>query len=149
MSFQSIMPIWQPTREKFQQSMQNLIEQEISLKLSEDSQSIGFILRHNAEVEYMFAEWFFGCKVPEGIEFHTSGRVKDEGQFADVSEVLIFLEEANNHLTEAMRVLPDEKWDEPVETILGTSTPREAIGRLLYHTGIHSGQISMIRKHSS
>ncbi|MGM0713914.1 hypothetical protein ACWKW1_20915 [Brevibacillus parabrevis] len=29
---------------------------------------------------------------------------------------------------------------------VGTSTPLEALGRLMYHTGIHAGQISQIQR---
>ncbi|WP_177222163.1 hypothetical protein [Paenibacillus sp. UNC496MF] len=29
------------------------------------------------------------------------------------------------------------------------STPLEAVGRLMYHSGMHAGQISMIRKQAS
>jgi hypothetical protein len=35
-----------------------------------------------------------------------------------------------------------------VESSIGASTPLEAVGRLMYHTGIHSGQISLIQKNA-
>ncbi|RAV22794.1 DinB family protein [Paenibacillus contaminans] len=146
MSFEAVYPVWRTVRDRFQKSMQNIKTEELNLKLSADTSSIGHMLRHNAEVEYMFADWFFKCAVPEGITFVTSGPGSGDVVFSDLQKLLEFSEASDRHLSAAMRALPEEAWDQPVASPLGTSTPREALGRALYHTGLHAGQISLIRK---
>ncbi|GAB6992243.1 DinB family protein [Paenibacillus pini] len=146
MSFESVYPIYRTARDSFQKSAQSLTEEDFTLKLSSNTSSIGFMVRHNAEVEYMFAEWFFNKSKPEDVTFITNGPEKDGDSFGTLEENLAFSQAADQFLTEAMRELPVEAWDEPVKSPMGLSTPRQAVGRVLYHCGLHAGQISLIRK---
>ncbi|HEY2493326.1 MAG TPA: DinB family protein [Paenibacillus sp.] len=68
--------------------------------------------------------------------------------FTHLEELVDLLKASNANLIEAMRELPEEAWHQSVESPIGASTPLEAIGRLMYHTGIHSGQISLIQKNA-
>ncbi|OCT16137.1 hypothetical protein A8709_01435 [Paenibacillus pectinilyticus] len=148
MSFETVLPIWNAIQGRFHKTVQKLPEADLTLELG--SASIGYMLRHNAEVEYMFADWFFGAKIPEGIKFSTSGGpggAKAKATFTNLQELVDDLTASNNHLIEAMRALHEEAWTVPVESPMGSSTPLEAVGRLMYHTGIHAGQISLIQKH--
>nr|WP_236290888.1 hypothetical protein [Paenibacillus allorhizoplanae] len=43
----------------------------------------------------------------------------------------------------AAKKFEHEAWTVPVESPMGSSTPLEEVGGLMYHTGIHSGQISL------
>ncbi|PAE36565.1 DinB family protein [Bacillus sp. 7884-1] len=146
MSYDSVNPIWRTTRNRFHKMVQGLKEEELLLQLSSDTSSIGNKLRHNAEVEYMFAEWFFGHKKPEDVTYFTVGPARDTKQFSNLAELLELLENSDKHLSQAMRILPEDAWDISVESPIGPSTPREAIGRLIYHNGLHAGQISLICK---
>ncbi|WP_152393544.1 DinB family protein [Paenibacillus guangzhouensis] len=146
MSYESVRPVWRAVRDRFQKSMSALKSEELSLKLSDDTSSIGFMVRHNAEVEYMFAEWFFQRKAPEGLIYQTNGPSTDDSAFTDLSELIAFSEASDQYLSQAMESLPDEAWDQPVTSPMGLSTPREALGRVLYHAGLHAGQIALIRK---
>ncbi|MEC0268603.1 DinB family protein [Paenibacillus anseongense] len=146
MSFATVLPIWNAIQDRFHASMRKLPEADLTLELG--SASIGYMLRHNAEVEYMFANWFFGKSFPEGLKLQTSGGPSaSKAVFTNKEELIDLLAASNAYLIEAMRELPEEKWHIPVETAIGTSTPLEAVGRLMYHTGIHAGQISLIQKH--
>lgn len=146
MSFSTVLPIWQALQERFQKTVKALPEQDLSLQIG--SASIGSLLFHNAEVEFMFAEWFFGKSTPEELK-HRISRGED-GKPASLTkdELVDLLITSNTHLTDAMRELPDEAWHKRVESSFGASTPLEAVGRLMYHTGIHSGQISLIQKNA-
>ncbi|MWV45985.1 DUF664 domain-containing protein [Paenibacillus sp. HJL G12] len=146
MSFEAVHPIWRTVRDRFYKLALGLREEELSHNLSGQGSSIGWMLRHNAEVEYMFAEWFFQTAQPEGVVYLTSDGTKEHPEYADHKELLRFLEESDRHLTMAMRSLSEESWDIPVSSPLGVSTPREALGRVLYHNGLHAGQIAQIRK---
>ncbi|WP_442600791.1 DinB family protein [Paenibacillus sp. KN14-4R] len=146
MSFEAVYPVWRTVRDRFQKSMQSIKEEELQLRLSPETLSIGYILRHNAEVEYMFAEWFFNKKAPEDVTYLTTEPDKGGHAYGNVQELLTFLEAADLYLSSAMKELPEAAWDEPVSSPIGSSTPREALGRVLYHAGLHGGQVSLIRK---
>ena len=85
----------------------------------------------------MFAEWFFGKSMPVEIAKPT---------FTNIEELVELLRASNEHLIEAMKELPEVDWHKSMESPIGASTPLEAMGRLMYHTGIHAGQISLIQK---
>lgn len=145
--FEAVQPIWSAVRDRFQKMIEGLQESDMDLKLSEQFPTIAHLIRHNAEVEYMFAAWFFKRKTPADVTFLTAGPPKDAPQdLGQLAALISFSASANEHLIAGMKELPLEDWDKPVVTPIGTSTPREALGRALYHTGIHSGQISYIRK---
>jgi len=147
MSYESVRPVWRAVRDRFQKSMSALKSEELSLKLSDDTSSIGFMVRHNAEVEYMFAEWFFQRQAPEGLVYQTNGPSTDDSAFSDLTSLIAFSEASDQYLSQAMEDLPSEAWDQPVTSPpMGVSTPREALGRVLYHAGLHAGQIALIRK---
>lgn len=149
MSYEGIHPVWRAVRDRFQTMIQGLPQQDLGLRLSPDASSIGHMIRHNAEVEYMFANWFFGSPVPEGIEFIASGRGGTDNKAELTLERLAAFSAASDaHLTKAMSDLSADAWDIAVDSPVGTSTPREALGRTMYHTGLHAGQISLIRKHA-
>ncbi|MHA0856796.1 DinB family protein [Paenibacillus sp. CMAA1364] len=145
MSMSAVLPIWQAARERFLKLVKALPEQDLQLQTG--NSSVESLIRHNAEVEYMFAEWFFGKKMPDEVKAAMSGDA-DESKVSPVQleELVQLLEASNTNLIEAMQSLSDDAWYESVESSFGTSTPLEAIGRLIYHTGIHAGQISFIQK---
>ena len=136
MTFSTILPVWQAARSRLFKIAEVLPEQDLQLQIGKSS--IGSLLHHTAEVEYMFAEWFFGKALPEG------GIPKPS--LSDLDTLVALLAASNEHLVEAMKALPEEQWQAIVESRMGSSTPLEAIGRLIYHTGIHAGQISLIQK---
>lgn len=56
MTFTSVLPIWQAVQERFHKMVKALPEEDLNLKLG--NSTIGGLIQHNAEVEFMFAEWF-------------------------------------------------------------------------------------------
>lgn len=146
MSFEAVYPVWRTVRDRFRKTAHGLKEEELDLRLSPDTSTIGYMLRHNADVEYRFAEWFFGRKTPSDIVFAGEGTDGGSGSPESLEELLAFLDASDAHLSEAMRELPEEEWDRSVASPIGASTPREALGRVLYHAGLHAGQIALIRK---
>ncbi|WP_422657707.1 DinB family protein [Paenibacillus sp. EC2-1] len=144
----TVSQIWNSIQERFHKTAESLPEQDLPLKIG--NASIGYMLRHNAEVEYMFADWFFSRPIPEGFVIQTArGAAGADMEFTNLEELIATLKASNEHILSAMRELPKEKWNEPVKSPMGVSTPLEAVGRLMYHTGIHAGQISLIQKNAA
>jgi uncharacterized damage-inducible protein DinB len=136
MTITSVLPIWQAVQERFHKIVKALPEEDLNLKLG--NSTIGGLISHNAEVEFMFAEWFFARPKPQA----------SDAAYTRLSELVDLLSASNENLIAAMRELPEEAWHVSVESGFGTSTPLEAVGRLMYHTGIHAGQISLIQKNA-
>lgn len=136
MTITSVLPIWQAVQERFHKMVKALPEEDLNLKLG--NSTIGGLISHNAEVEFMFAEWFFGRPKPQA----------DDAAYTTLSELVDLLTASNENLIAAMQELPEDAWHVSVESAFGTSTPLEAVGRLMYHTGIHAGQISLIHKNA-
>ncbi|MNO30306.1 DinB superfamily protein [compost metagenome] len=136
MTISSVLPIWQAVQERFHKMVKALPEEDLNLKLG--NSTIGGSIAHNAEVEFMFAEWFFAGPKPQA----------NDAAYTTLSELVDLLSASNENLIAAMKELPEEAWHVSVESAFGTSTPLEAIGRLMYHTGIHAGQISLIQKNA-
>ncbi|USG64839.1 DinB family protein [Brevibacillus ruminantium] len=146
---QMLLPTLETSRSRYQEALKHLDERELARKLAPGSNSVGFLIRHIAEVEYRFCQMFFGRPLPEHVTLHTIGPVKDEGQFTDLATLLSFHQESYAYLLEALRQLPSDAWDNLCEAPIGTLTPRQALGRLIYHTGYHAGQIGLIRKYAA
>lgn len=136
MSYDTVLPIWNALREQFQKKISELSEEDIHMKLGETT--IGSLLTHTAEVEYMFSEWFFDHSKPGTV---TSPKNKQD--------YLQLLQDSNAHFCKAMENLPIDSWKTVKRSSFGDSTPLEAVGRLMNHTGMHSGQITFIKKHGS
>lgn len=137
MTFETVLPMWEAVRHRFIKSAEALTEEELVLKLGEAT--IGQLLYHTGEVEYIFSEWYFDDK-KEAIQ---------KPSLTDKAELVDYLNGSNQFLINAMKNYPEEKWHEVRETRMGNSTPLEILGRLMYHTGIHSGQISDIKKYGA
>lgn len=137
MTVETVLPMWEAVRSRFTKTVEALAAEEITMKLGETS--IGKLVHHTGEVEYMFAEWYFDQKPEEILKPSLENK----------EELVAYLASANQFLIDAMKNLPEAGWHEARETRMGSSTPLEIIGRLMYHTGIHSGQISDIKKHGA
>lgn len=133
MIYETVLPVWNALRDRFQDKVKGLTDEDLKMKVGD--KTLGSILHHTGEAEYIFAEWVFQKKAEN----------MSKPAFDNIEEIVSFLEQSNEFLKEAMKELPEEKWHEGVETPKGTSTPLEAVGRLMYHAGIHSGQITALK----
>lgn len=135
MTYSTVVPIWSALRDRFQGTVEALPEQDLQLVIG--TTKVSDLLYHTAEVEFMFADWFFGKEQP--AEFMAS-------EERNLASLVALLAASNTHLLGAMEALPEDQWQQVVKSPMGDSTPLEAVGRLMYHTGMHAGQISLIRK---
>lgn len=144
---QELFPTLQTARSRYLDALVNLDATELGWKLAPGSNSIGFLIQHIAEVEYRFCMMFFGRAIPPEITLTTIGPVKDEGNFTELSALLSIRDASYQYLLESLTSLPHDTWDIPCEAPIATLTPRQALGRLIYHMGYHGGQIGLIRKY--
>ncbi|WP_153730437.1 DinB family protein [Sporosarcina obsidiansis] len=132
MSDETVLAIWNALRERFTKMAAGLAEEDLDLGMGQSS--IRSLLYHTAEVEYMFADWYLEKMMPAELS-----------KAKNLPELLDLLAASDENLKQAMEELTIEQWQTPVETKMGVSTPLEAIGRLMYHAGIHAGQIALMK----
>ena len=144
-TFQTVLPIWNSVQSRFHKMVKELTAEELSLQM--DKASIGYMLRHNAEVEYMFGELFFNQPMPAELDIMT-GRGAGTGTpiKTSLAELIELLDASNKQLIMGMSELSEEGWHQAKDWPIGASTPLGAVCRLLYHTGNHAGQISLLRR---
>jgi len=121
-------------------SLGRVSEENASLRLNENTASIGFIYRHIGETINLFGQ-FLG--IPTDVSNTTIGQI-DKGQHYDVDYSKDLIErgfQALNHLVENS---PEEDWLTPVETpFFGTVSRIRLFAHALFHTSNHAGQISL------
>lgn len=139
MTSETLIQLWTYTRETFYNKVEKLDEDQLSLSIGKAN--IGELIYHTADVEYIFLDWYFNKKIKHPWS-------KDI--ITDKKELLRFLDAAHSDLTETMKEISDEEWQVAAKTKMGECSKAEAIGRLIYHAGIHSGQMTdILNAHSN
>ena len=147
MNTETVIAMWESLQGRFHKLVKELPQEALHLAIG--PASVGHMIRHSAEVEFVYAEWVFGVPKPAYLEYHTlRGPGNSVIEFNNVDELVALLEASNTMIIAAMKALPEEDWNKEVKTPRGTFSPLDAISQLMYHTGIHAGQISLMQKHA-
>lgn len=127
----------------------NIKESDLTKKLHPNSNSIGFLLRHIAEVEHLFAKNVFGLDIK--VTMSTVGKtIHDTGKFTNLAAELQFLTESAAYLEQAILKQSDTDWQTDITTAeFGTVTKAEALSRIISHSAYHAGQIGLILKYAA
>ncbi len=122
----------------------NIIDKEnISIKLNEQTSSVGFIYRHIGETMLLFG-YFFG--MPSEIQNTTMGQ-QDEGQGKDFEESKELIKKGYKLLEEIIENTSNTGWSELIDTpFFGAVSKAKLFAHILYHNSYHSGQIGLALK---
>lgn len=138
---------WKEARTRFSHQLNNLSASDLTKTLGGSPNSVGFLIRHIADVELLFSKNVFG---------HQSVRVtaktvidkKDNGEWVNLDELLTYAEYAYEALLEILSETDDDFWEETITTNeFGTKTMAEAFGRIVSHTAYHAGQMALAVKY--
>lgn len=132
-------------RTRLTNQLDKIEEKHLLNRLHPDSNSAGWLLRHIAEVELLFAKNVFGRDVK--VKAQTIGSIaKDRGQFNELQPLIDLIKKAGEELGAAIQSV--ENWDEEVTTAeFGTVTKAEALARIMTHTAYHAGQVALAVKY--
>lgn len=136
-------------RTRFTKLLDQVQENDLTRKLEPAPNSIGFLIRHIGDVEFLFAKNVF--QLPD-IKVHASTVIaqKDTGEWTNLQALKIYTAESIAVLIKAVQLQQDSDWDTLVTTKeFGSKTKSEALGRIVSHTAYHAGQIGMILKHGN
>lgn len=124
-----------------------LTESDLKKILAPSPNSLGFLIRHIADVEFLFSKNVF--KATEiTVRAKTVIYQKDTGEWIDQKELLEYLKNSFSAISQIINLQPENSWNDLITTTeFGTKTKIEAFGRIISHTAYHTGQIAMIMKY--
>lgn len=136
-------------RTRLTNQLPNIKESDLTKKLHPNSNSVGFLLQHIAEVELLFSKNVFGLDIKVSIQ--TVGKtIHDSGKFTNLESKLKLLTQSAEALEKAILNHQDDDWSSNVTTAeFGTVTKAEALSRIISHTAYHAGQIGIILKYAN
>lgn len=132
---------------RFSNLLEVIKEEDLKKKLTNTNNSVGFLIRHIAEVELLFAKNVFGA-TEINVEAKTLMAQHDTGEWTNLAELLSFQQYALQSLKAIILNQNDEDWQVNVTSkLFGTKTKAEALGRIISHTAYHAGQLALILKY--
>ena len=145
----SFIDAYKEARTRLEDQLPHIRKEDLAKKLHPSPNSLGFLLRHIADVEMLFAKNVF--KVSEiQIRAKTIIDQKDTGEWIDLNALIEYLSSSSQQILNAISRQNDQEWSEKVTTKeFGTKTKSEAFGRIISHTAYHAGQIVLIQKYGA
>lgn len=137
--------LWKEGHTRFTNQLAKIKPEDLSKKLGDSPNSAGFLIRHIAEVELLFAKNVFG-NMDVKVDAQTLKSGKDTGEWTDLDALLALVEEAGIHLEKAIK--SQEDWNTVIKTQeFGEKTKAESLGRITTHTAYHAGQLAIVLKY--
>jgi uncharacterized damage-inducible protein DinB len=140
---------WVEVRTRFSNQLETIKDFDLKKKLGASPNSAGFLIRHIADVEMLFAKNVFG---ESELKVHAKSVAagKDSGEWTDLNALLVYQNEAFEILKSVLQKQIDNDWSQAISTKeFGTRTKAEAIGRIISHTAYHAGQLALILKYGA
>lgn len=143
-----LIALWEEGRSRFSKLLEQVKETDLGKTLAPAPNSIGFLIRHIADVELLFAKNVFNA-VDVQVHAKTVIAKRDSGEWTNISELLSYQQLSYTSLKVILRAQTEDDWETPVTTKeFGTKTKAEALGRIVTHTTWHAGQMAIILKYS-
>lgn len=138
---------WVEARTRFTNLLKDISEVDLPKKLIHTKNSAGFLIRHIADVELLFAKNVFGASAVK-VQAKTVIAQQDNGEWTNLSDLLEYQQYAFENLKTIIEMQNEEDWLQTVTTKeFGTKTKAEALGRIISHTAYHAGQLSLTIKY--
>ena len=146
---QELLSMFKMGRTRLTNQLPLIKEGDLTKKMHPNSNSVGFLLRHIAEVENLFAKNVFGLDIR--VMASTVGKgIHDTGKFTNLQAELQSLNESASFLEQAILKQSDTDWNNDIITAeFGTVKKSEALARIISHTAYHAGQIGLILKYAN
>ena len=139
---------WTEARTRFTNLLKDIKEEDLTKKLMNTKNSAGFLIRHIADVELLFAKNVFGATEIK-VQAKTVIAQHDTGEWTNLAELLEYQQYAFENLKAIIKKQTDKDWQQTITTKeFGTKTKAEAIGRIISHTAYHAGQLSLTLKYA-
>ena len=120
--------LWTEARTRFLNQLVDLKEVDLTKKLGDSPNSAGFLIRHIADVELLFAKNVF--RYPD-IEVHAKTVIakQDTGEWTNLQALAEYQQYAFNALEKAILAQSEGDWQTEISVKeFGTKTKAEALG---------------------
>ncbi len=142
-----LLALWEEAHTRLEDKLHLITKQDLRKTLSPSPNSLGFLLRHIAEVELLFAKNVFGAKDTKIIAKTVIAK-HDTGEWVDLNALKDILNRSKSVLKAIIEKQVDADWETVIETKeFGAKTKAQALGRITSHTAYHAGQIGIILKY--
>ncbi len=141
-----LLSLWRRARKRFSDQLGGISERDLTKKLPGTQNSIGFLIRHVAEVELMFAKNTLGGAID--VRPLTLIAQRDTGEWTKLGELLAYVERSGKLLETLIASHADQDWNRVAVTNVGSMTLAEALGGIISHTAHHGGQLALILKYA-
>lgn len=139
--------LWVEARTRFSHQLRTMRTEDLRKKLLPSPNSAGFLLRHIADVELLFAKNVFGASDIKIIA-KTVITKQDTGDWVNLKELIEYAAFSHEALKTIIETQSDQDWESTVTTPeFGIKTKAEALGRIVSHTAYHAGQIAIISRY--
>jgi uncharacterized damage-inducible protein DinB len=146
---QTLLDLWIESRTRFDNQLHNLSPHDLKKKLSPGPNSVGFLIRHIGDVEFLFAKNVFGAAHLK-VSAKTVIDKYDTGDWTNLEELKLYVASSFDALKTIVEQQSDADWQTIIETKeFGAKTKAQAFGRIVSHTAYHAGQMAMIVKYGS
>ncbi len=138
--------LWKISRVRFESIRNDIKEEQLGYRIHPESNSLGFLLRHIAEVELMLGKSVFNFEadfVPQTF----GKKYIDNTLFSNLNELLDFMSLSYEKILDGISKIDEDECTKLVKTPIGEFSLSDAIGRLITHTNYHVGQIGLIMKY--
>lgn len=142
-----LLELWVEARTRFTNQLQNIEAEDLTKKLGDSPNSIGFLIRHIGEVELLFAKNVFGDTTVK-VSAKTVIDKRDTGEWTDLDTLMEYVRESFEKLKSIIDHQTDADWEANLTTQeFGTKTKAQAFGRIISHTTYHAGQLAIVKKY--
>lgn len=139
--------LWGESRTRFTNQLELLDEQDLKKRMLPTTNTVGFLLRHIGEVEFLFAKNVFGATSLKVVA-KTLIAKHDTGEWTNLSELKDYVDRSFSALKAIIQTQSDQDWETLITTKeFGVKTKAEAFGRIVSHTAYHAGQLAVIVKY--
>jgi uncharacterized damage-inducible protein DinB len=146
---QAYLQTWTEARTRFTNLLKDIKEEDLKKKLVNTKNTAGFLIRHMAEVELLFAKNLFGA-TDVSVHAKTVIAQHDTGEWTNLKELIDYQQEAFTKLSAIIERQTETDWEQVITTKeFGAKTKAEAIGRIISHTAYHAGQLSLTLKYGA
>jgi uncharacterized damage-inducible protein DinB len=144
-----LLALWGEARTRFSQQLALLTEEDLGRRLPPSPNSVGFLVRHIGDVEFLFAKNVFGA-----ADVHVVAKTviaqRDTGEWTDLAALRAYVEASAAALQAIVAAQTEADWAVVIHTKeFGSKTKAEAFGRIVSHTAYHAGQLALLRKYGS
>ncbi len=139
--------MWQNTQQTLLRTLDKITDESLTKRLRPEMRSLGVIMMHIGESQFMFAKTLFGIELPP-FTAQTLGKNTNPAEVVSAEALHSFVKTSCNYMSKGIQALPDEAWQEKVMTPWKAEMERSLLlNFVIGHSMQHLGQVIQALKY--